>query len=75
MNVATRLARKRRVIAPASAPLPQPDALLAVTVDDDEDVEWIWTYHADGSRTVSGYHIRLRLQDLESILKSSSCSR
>ena len=50
-----------QVAAPMGCSLPRPSALLSVDVEDDEELEWIWTHYSDGS-VVTGYRIRLRLQ-------------
>lgn len=50
----------RTVTAPSpsstTANLP-PNRVLSVTLREGEDVEWLWTTTADGTRYVSGYRI------------------
>lgn len=50
----------RTVTAPspssATANLP-PNRVLSVTLGEGEEVEWLWTTTADGTRYVSGYRI------------------
>jgi hypothetical protein len=53
--------RSQRIVtapppSPASAKL-QPNGILSVVLEADEDVEWIWTHTTDGTSYVSGYEI------------------
>jgi hypothetical protein len=38
----------------------EPPAVVSVVLDEDEDVEWIWTHTADGKSVVTGYIITKR---------------
>jgi hypothetical protein len=52
---------KRTILAPETTFLPsvQPPANRVVSVDleEDEEVQWTWTYLPDGQKYVSGYTI------------------
>lgn len=45
------------VCAPRDDRYLNPPTLISVTVRDGEDIQWIWTYLADGRRMVTGYRI------------------
>jgi len=54
------LQRSRTI--PAPQPFPHsavnlPDRVLTVTIEDDEEVQWLWTTTQDGINYVSGYNI------------------
>jgi hypothetical protein len=58
-----------RVPAPGNETGLLPPALVAVDVDEDDEVHWVWTYLADGRRVVtactvvprgSTAHLRIR---------------
>ena len=34
-----------------------PSAVISVELDDNEEVEWIWTTYSNGQRVVTGYNI------------------
>ncbi|NDJ17873.1 hypothetical protein [Myxacorys almedinensis] len=52
--------QKRTVLAPqqvvSSSHLPA-NCIISVNLDDDEDVQWTWTFLPSGERYVSGYTI------------------
>lgn len=43
-----------RVAAPGNESGLRPPALVAVDVEEGDDVHWVWTYLADGRRVVTG---------------------
>ena len=46
-----------RVFAPRSEAGLASSAVVSVTVEDDEEIDWIWSYLTDGRRVVTGYRI------------------
>jgi len=56
----TEKGKKRTVYAPQAEPNSSPPAVISVKLDEDEDVEWIWTHTPDGKSVVSGYIITKR---------------
>jgi hypothetical protein len=52
--------KKRTVYAPQAERNSTPPAVISVELDEDEDVEWIWTHTADGESVVTGYIITKR---------------
>lgn len=52
--------KKRTVYAPQAERNSPPPAVISVELDEDEDVEWIWTHTADGKSVVTGYIITKR---------------
>jgi hypothetical protein len=52
--------KKRTVYAPQAERNSTPPAVISVILDEDEDVEWIWTHTADGKSVVTGYIITKR---------------
>ncbi len=58
--------KHRVVTAPQSSGLvsqTQPNRQLSVRLEEDEDVQWIWTRSPDGQQYVSGYTIVKRSGD------------
>jgi hypothetical protein len=53
-----------RITAPSANNCLRPPALLTVTVEEGESVEWIWTHSVDGRSTVTGYRIVPKLPNL-----------
>jgi len=47
----------RTVYAPQPKDDSKPPAVISVELDEDEDVEWIWTHTSDGESFVTGYTI------------------
>ena len=56
----TEKGKKRTVYAPQAERNSSPPAIISVELDEDEDVEWIWTHTADGKSVVTGYIITKR---------------
>jgi thiamine monophosphate synthase len=56
----TEKSKKRMVYAPQAERNSTPPAVISVKLDEDEDVEWIWTHTADGKSVVTGYIITKR---------------
>ena len=56
----TAKSKKRTVYAPQAKRNSTPPAVISVKLDEDEDVEWIWTHTADGESVVTGYIITKR---------------
>jgi hypothetical protein len=56
----TEKSNKRTVYAPQTERNSTPPAVISVKLDEDEDVEWIWTHTADGKSVVTGYIITKR---------------
>ena len=56
----TEKSNKRTVYAPQAERDSTPPAVISVKLDEDEDVEWIWTHTADGKSAVTGYIITKR---------------
>lgn len=46
-----------RVAAPVNESGLQPPALVAIDVEEGDEVRWVWTYLADGRRVVTGCNI------------------
>ena len=59
-NNKTEKGKKRTVYAPQAEHNSSPPAIISVELDEDEDVEWIWTHTADGKSVVTGYIITKR---------------
>ena len=59
-NNKTEKGKKRTVYAPQAERNSSPPAIISVVLDEDEDVEWIWTHTADGKSVVTGYIITKR---------------
>jgi hypothetical protein len=55
--------KKRTVYAPRLERSTEPPAVISVELDEDEDVEWIWTHTADGKSIVTGYIITKRADE------------
>jgi hypothetical protein len=56
----TEKSKKRTVYAPQAERNSTPPAVISVKLEEDEDVEWIWTHTADGKSVVTGYIITKR---------------
>jgi hypothetical protein len=56
----TEKGNKRTVYAPQAERNSLPPAVISVELEEDEDVEWIWTHTADGKSVVTGYIITKR---------------
>jgi hypothetical protein len=52
-----------RLSAPGNDAGLRPPALVSVDIDEGEELDWVWTYLADGRRTVTGYRLRPRLPE------------
>jgi hypothetical protein len=59
-NNKTEKGKKRTLYAPQAERNSSPPAIISVELDEDEDVEWIWTHTADGKSVVTGYIITKR---------------
>ena len=55
--------KKRTVYAPQAERNSSPPAIISVELNEDEDVEWIWTHTADGKSVVTGYIITKRADE------------
>jgi len=51
---------KRTAYAPQPECRSTPPAVISVELDEDEDIEWIWTHTSDGKSVVTGYTITKR---------------
>jgi hypothetical protein len=56
--------KKRTVYAPRPERGTEPPAVISVKLDEDEDVEWIWTHTAHGKSVVTGYIVTKRTNEL-----------
>jgi hypothetical protein len=56
----TEKGKKRTVYAPQAERDTKAPAVISVELDEDEDVEWIWTHTADRKSVVTGYIITKR---------------
>ncbi len=59
----TEKGKKRTVYAPQAERNSSPPALISLELDEDEEVEWIWTHTADGKSVVTGYIITKRTDE------------
>ena len=59
----TEKSKKRTVYAPQAERNSTPPAVISVKLEEDEDVEWIWTHTADGKSVVTGYIITKRADE------------
>ena len=59
----TKKGKKRTVYAPQAEHNSSPPAIISVELNEDEDVEWIWTHTADGKSVVTGYIITKRADE------------
>ena len=48
---------RMRIAAPGNSSGLRPPALVTVDVDDGDEIRWVWTYLADGSRVVTGCRV------------------
>lgn len=55
-----------RVVAPGNESGLRPPALVAVDIEEGEEVDWIWTHLPDGRSVVTGFRIRLRASGISS---------
>ena len=58
--------RLRTVIAPLPTPASEilpPNRILSVVLEEDEEVEWVWSTAPDGVSYVSGYAIMKHQQE------------
>jgi hypothetical protein len=62
-NNKTEKDKKRTVYAPQVERNSSPPAIISVELNEDEDVEWIWTHTADGKSVVTGYIITKRADE------------
>ena len=51
---------KRKIFAPVSDGIMVPGAVISIEVEEDQDVEWIWTHYSDGRNAVTGFRLVLR---------------
>ena len=73
-NNKTEKGKKRTVYAPHAERNSSPPAIISVELDEDEDVEWIWTHTADGKSVVTGYIITKRTDEPRQRRKVSDAS-
>jgi len=52
-----RRSQRRTVYAPQPKDNSEHPGVISVELDEDEDVEWIWTHTSDGESVVTGYTI------------------
>ena len=56
--------RKRRTVyAPQPKDNPKPPSVISVELEENENVEWIWTHTSDGESVVTGYTIIKKAQE------------
>jgi hypothetical protein len=70
----TKKSKKRTVYAPRAERGTEPPAVISVQLDEDEDVEWIWTHTANGQSVVTGFIITKRTDNPRQRRKVSGAS-
>jgi hypothetical protein len=64
--------KKRTVYAPRPERPTRHPAVVSVELDEDEDVEWVWTHTSDGESVVAGYTIIKRTDKLRRLREVSN---